>query len=329
MPRRAKSTGPALLLAALALAACTPPDDPFGSEPVLEPELFAPGAISTPYADEVAVTFTPDGREAYFTRGGGGRGAPPRRIYVSRFIEGAWTAAEPAPFSRAGDETPFLTADGGRLLFSSRRDMRLWGPVRGNGNLWMVERTPGGWSEPVPLPGEVNKPRVDEGRGAPERSESGPVLLEDGTLLYWTSEDADRGADLYMAERRGEAFVDPRPLRLNTSGAESHPALSPDGRYLVFQAFRDIDAVGEQDLYVSERTDYGWATPRVLPEPINSPDNDGYPSFSPDGRHFFFASERAPDRSWSIYHVETGALGLGIEGAGRANELRKAVAPDW
>jgi Tol biopolymer transport system component len=38
------------------------------------------------------------------------------------------------------------------------------------------------------------------------------------------------------------------------------------------------------------------------------------PSFSPDGRYFFFASERGPGRSWSIYYMymETGALGLGI-----------------
>src|SRR5690349_23742686 len=59
---------------------------------------------------------------------------------------------------------------------------------------------------------------------------------------------------------------------------------SPDGSFLVFQAFRDLDAIGEQDLYVSERTSYGWGTPRLLPEPINSDASDGYPSFSPEDR---------------------------------------------
>jgi hypothetical protein len=292
------------------MACVEPVDDPFGARPVVEPELFAPGVVSTPYEDELGITFGPDGREAFFARGGGGRGAPPRRIFVSRFEGGVWTPAEVAPFSTSWDETPFLTADGSRLLFSSRRQVPRWGPMLGDANLWLVERTAEGWSQPIPLPGAVNKPRVDEGRGAPERSESGPVLLEDGTLLYWTSEDPDWGADVYVAVRRDDAFVDPRPLRLNSRGSESHPALSPDGRYLVFQAFRDVNAVGEQDLYVSERTEYGWGAPRLLPEPINSSANDGYPSFSPEGRYFFFASERGGVGSWSIYYVEAGALGL-------------------
>ena len=65
---------------------------------------------------------------------------------------------------------------------------------------------------------------------------------------------------------------------------------------------------------MSERTDYGWSAPRLLAEPINSPFNEGYPSFSPDGRFFFFASDRGSRNGyWSIYYVDTDALGLGIE----------------
>jgi Tol biopolymer transport system component len=112
-----------------------------------------------------------------------------------------------------------------------------------------------------------------------------------------------------VADQIDGRFVNPRPLLLNSSGAESYPAVSPDGRVLVFQAYRDFTAVGEQDLYVSQRTEYGWSTPRLLPEPINSPGNDGYPSFSPDGRYLFFASDRqAPGGTWAIYYVGATAL---------------------
>jgi hypothetical protein len=306
-------TRSAWLLLLRALGPCEPPAQPFGEGPVPTPQLFAPGVISTPFEDEAGITFSPDAREAYFTRGGGGRGAPPRGIYVSRFEQDEWRPAEPASFSEAGDEAPFLTADGGALLFSSRRPVPGWGFMGADANLWMVERVEGGWSRPVPLPGEVNKPRVDEGRGAPSRSESGPVLLADGTLLYWTNQDSEWGNDLYAARRSGAAFVDPSPLHINSAGSESHAALSPDGRWLVFQAFRDIDAIGEEDLYLSERTAYGWGPPRLLPEPLNSPGSDGYPSFSPDGRWFLFASERGEDPSWSIYYVEVEAMGLEAE----------------
>jgi Tol biopolymer transport system component len=100
---------------------------------------------------------------------------------------------------------------------------------------------------------------------------------------------------------------------LNSPGSETNPAVSPDGRYLLFQAYRDIDAVGGEDLYVAERTDFGWGPARLLPEPINSPENDGYPRFSPDGRYLFFASDRAPGGSWSIYYVESSAAGFDVE----------------
>jgi dipeptidyl aminopeptidase/acylaminoacyl peptidase len=141
-------------------------------------------------------------------------------------------------------------------------------------------------------------------------SEAGPVLLADGTLLYSTYQDADWGNDLYMAQASERGFVDPRPLLINSPGSESHPALSPDGRFLIFHGMREMDAYGEEDLYVSERTEIGWGEPRLLPQPINSPTGDAYPSFSPDGRRFFFASERGLGGSWSIYYVDTAALGL-------------------
>jgi len=145
------------------------------------------------------------------------------------------------------------------------------------------------------------------------------VLLDDGTLLYWTNQDPEWGNDLYVADEEDGAFVNPRRLLLNSVLTETNPALSPDGRFLLFQANRDGSGVeGGDGLYVSARTDYGWSPPRPLPEPINSPSNEGYPSFSPDGRFFFFASDRrARSGSWSIYYVETAALGLEMMGGER------------
>ncbi|MEQ1857190.1 MAG: hypothetical protein ABL963_11995 [Longimicrobiales bacterium] len=298
-----------LLFAVAAAVACEPPPAPFGTEPVPTPVPFAP-EMSTPGVSEYGITFGPDGTEAYFTRQGGGRRGRPQ-IFVSRFMEDRWSRAEPAPFSTGWEDSPFLTPDGRRLLFSSRRDVPGWGPGRGNNNLWMVERTDSAWGAPRPLEGDVNRPRADDD-DAPARSEGGPVLLASGELLYWTSESAEWSSDLYVADQLDGRFVNPRPLRLNSTGAESYPAVSPDGQLLVFQSLRDFNAIGEQDLYLAERTEFGWSAPRLLPEPINSPTNDGYPSFSPDGRYFFFASDRrAPGGTWSIYYVESEALGVG------------------
>jgi len=296
-----------LSLATLASVACGADPEPFGTDSVPAPSRFAPEAIATGER-EYAITFGPDGTEAYFTRGGGGRGAPPPRILTTRFVEGAWTEAEPASFTQYGDETPSLSPGGTELYYSARRDPPWWGPGEPNNNLYFVRRTEqGGWSAPVPLAGEVNRPRLTD--DDPPHSESSPLLLPSGELLYSTTEDSEWGADLYVAEREGDEFTGPRPLRISSQGAETHPAVSPDGRWLVFQAFRQADGVGEQDLYASERAGPGWSAPRLLAEPINSPANDGYPSFSPDGRFLFFASDRAGGAgSWDIYYVDAEVL---------------------
>ena len=297
------------MMAVLVSACGEAAPSPFGAVPVPEPIPFAPER-SSPGMSEYGITFSPDGTEAYFVRQGGGRRGRPA-IFVSRFSDSVWARGEPAPFSTGWEEAPFLTRDGNRLLFSSRREVSGQELARGNNNLWVVERSPEGvWGTPRPLDGEVNKPRADD-EDAPAQSESGPVLLPGGELLYSTTADVEWGLDLYVAEEANGAYVNARPLSLNTTGTEASPAVSPDGRFLVFQAYRDLHAIGEQDLYVSERTEFGWSAPRVLPEPINSVASDGYPSFSPDGRYFFFASDRrAPGSSWTIYYVETSALGL-------------------
>jgi Tol biopolymer transport system component len=300
---------PLLLVPLLAVAACEPDGRPFGAEEVTEPTLFAPGVISTD-ANEYRITFSPDGREAYFTRSARTRRARPA-VFVSRVVGDAWSEPEPAEFSTGWEESPFMTSDGSRLFFSSRREVPGWGGGSGNANLWVVERGPDGWSEPVPLPGEVNKPRVSERRGAPARGESGAALLPDGTLLYSTQEEPDRAEDIYVADPLEGRFVNARPMLLNSSGLESSPAMSPDGRFLVFHGFRDVYARSD-DLFVSERTEYGWSDPRPLPEPINSPFDEAYASFSPDGRLLFFSSNRGRG-GMSIYYVGVEALGIADE----------------
>ncbi len=285
-------------------SACESPD-PFAGAPSQVPEVFAPGAVSTELR-EYGITFAPRGTEAYFTRRGR-RGQP--QIFVTRHVDGRWTEAAPARFARPGDEAPFVTAPGSRLLFTSRRPL----PESGDdgANLWEVRRTDQGWSDARPLAGAVNTPGTELERytlGA----ETGASLLPDGTLLYTLGTDPEWGSDLYVAEPDGDGgFSAPRPLLINSYGDEANAVMSPGGRYLIFQGYREASGVGEQDLYVAERTAYGWGEPHPLPEPLNSRGNDGYPAFSPDGRTFFFASDRhGRSGYYSVYFVQASALGL-------------------
>ena len=306
LPERDDAMRTLLALLVASSASCAPPPASWMETEFDEPEVFAPGVISTDLR-EYGITFSPDGQEAYFTR-------RPRRgpslIFASQWLDGAWSEPVPVPFGVERDEAPFMSEDGSLLLFSSRR--RMPGSWDRSEDIWLTRRQGDGWSDPEPLPGTVNQAggEVDD---FDVGMELGPALLPGGVLLYWTRVTPDWGSDIYVAEADGSgAFVDPRPLRLNSPGDEEYPVLSPDGRYLIFQGYRGADGYGDDDLYASERIEYGWSDPRPLPEPINSPDFEGYPRFSPDGRHFFFSSDRG-GRYEDIYVVSTEALGLDIQ----------------
>src|SRR5689334_25253343 len=82
-------------------------------------ELFAPAVISTRDYERDG-TFSPDGNTFYFTK----RTIWPyfSAICVSHFRHGRWTEPDVASFSgQYPDATPFISGDGSRLYFASRR----------------------------------------------------------------------------------------------------------------------------------------------------------------------------------------------------------------
>ena len=145
-----------------------------------------------------------------------------------------------------------------------------------------------------------------------------------GSLYFATAMDDDRGLDLFVSERVGAGFGVPRrlPGTVNSAGLETNPAISPDGRFLVFQGARRVRGPGDQDLWVSAWGPDGWGEARRLPEPVNTDANEGFPSFSPDGRFLFFASDRGGDVwAWSVYLIEVDAAGVeAVNGEGGGQE---------
>jgi ankyrin repeat protein len=83
------------------------------------PQVFAPGIVSAAGHFDLGITFTPDGKEVYFTqRKGEGRNA----IMVSRLEKDGWTAPEEAAFAKGYPAAePHVAPDGGKLYFGGRR----------------------------------------------------------------------------------------------------------------------------------------------------------------------------------------------------------------
>jgi len=294
---------PKKLLAALVVLACSggvacapPPDGaaPLGEFPALsgpylgqappgpQPQLFAPGIISTGLA-ELNSVFTPDGREFYYAVDIGLDWV----IMVTRQTDKGWSVPEAASFTRGHSGVDLcISADGQRLLFCSDRPLPGQGSTRGNMDLWAVERTADGtWSEPVNV-AAVNS----------EASEFYPTLTDDGTLYFVSRREGGLGgSDIYRARLVDGQYQEPENLGyvVNTPGNEGDTFVAPDGSYLILNSRGHDPGPDGGSLFVSYRGEDGeWSPPRNLGRVMTADRSDFCPMMSPDGKYFFFSSAR-------------------------------------
>ncbi|HEY7406299.1 MAG TPA: hypothetical protein VIB39_22420 [Candidatus Angelobacter sp.] len=301
----------AALASSAALHAQIMPNAPYDpGTRVMQPRVFAPGVISTDL-DESGGALSPDGKDFYFTVLAPYTTAPRfGMICVSHFKDGHWQKPETASFSgQYLDLAPRLSVDGSKLYFTSVR------PAPGSKvlryRIWVTERAGDKWSEPAPLPAPINE----------DTSHSVDASVSANGDLYFASDRGDPAHHLHIFRSLmvDGKFQGPEKLgsEINSEFTESAPAISPDGKVLVFASNaapedaerrrpQDLIAAGKpyprQDLYVSVNRNGQWTPARHLEHGINSFAEEVYPSFSPDGKFLFWGSER------SSFSIPTKAL---------------------
>jgi len=293
---------PASLLSLVLLVACSGPRGPEGAAgsggevfpelrgpylgqapPGLEPQLFAPGIVSSGLNTR-DVAMMPDGSELYFSVIVGQRPA----IMVTRQVDGRWTEPRVASFSgRYMDIEPCITPDGGRFLFLSNRP----GPDRPEKpgwayqDIWVMDRSGDGWSEPYPLGPPVNT----------EAPEYFPSVTIDGTL-YFTREGEDRESAIYRSRLIDGAYAEAERLgpEVNSGTARFNAFISPDETFIIVPILGREDSLGGVDYYVVFRNqDDSWSEPVNLGEKVNQDEGREWsPYVSPDGGCLFFMSSR-------------------------------------
>lgn len=310
--------GTMVLAGGIALAGCGQPEGVTGpaaeartARQAATAEVFAPGVISDA-REQWRITFTPDGGTAYFTTSD--FFFPITRqatIYVSHLEGGTWSTPQVAPFSGTySDIDPFLSPDGQRLYFSSIRPVD--GVMYGDIDLWMVERTAHGWSEPIHLGPEVNSPGADE--LYPSASADGTLYFASGPLFP----QPGRHFEIYSAEREGDGFAPRQPLGpgVNTQPVaggglqdawEFNPEISVDGKTLVFASLRP-GGYGLGDLYVSHLEHGEWSAARNLGPLVNTAADEYHPTLSRNRQDLYFVRRAFPVRG-NFYHIPTSALG--------------------
>jgi Tol biopolymer transport system component len=257
----------------------------------LTPEIFAPGIIST-QLDELAGSFSADGKSFCFVRRGAYTTSPPISIICfSDFRDGKWSHPEVASFSGMYlDGSPYFSPDGKRLYFGSKRPTES-NPKGRDWNIWFVEKVENGWSEPKEIGNPINGPQND----------TNPASAADGTLYFTSDRDSQSGYfHIYRARLTNGHYEQPEKLgpEINSGQAEINPYISADQKVLIFASYRkDALASGgnlyqRTDLYLSENRDGHWTQARHLEHGVNTAATEGNPTIS--GNWFYFTSERSP-----------------------------------
>ncbi len=216
----------------------------------------------------------PGGGTVVLTGSAAGRSGP--TVLVSRRMGDGWLPPAPALAFAGLAISPFVTADGKRLLFESN-----WREEAGreDTDLWIADWDGARGSNPRPM-------------GAPFDSvynEHSPSMSRAGTILFNSTRPGGLGRnDLYLARLIAGRYEAPRSLpAVNSPAQDAGAFLAPDESYLLFWSDRP-GGQGKDDLYIAFRSGEGWSAPANLGPEINSAEAETGPHVTSDGKDLVF-----------------------------------------
>ena len=209
-------------------------------------------------------------------------------LQVKRQNDGTWSSPQKLSFTGFSEMEPILSADNSKLFFSVLSNSRKYKPH----DIWYVNRENDGWGNPVKLNEYINT----------KKYEYFASMTLDGKM-YFTRE----GKGIFSAELTNNEFTNVQLLEpsINNLNFCTHPFVSPDGTYLIFDS-RERGGFGKADLYISFLENNHWGKPINLGEKINTSAIDFMPIVSPDGKYLFFCRKENNERDiyWVRFDVE-------------------------
>ena len=197
--------------------------------------------------------------------------------------------------SRRAEYSPVLAGDDySQLYFSSTRNQAKGDELSGitgtkNADIFFSQKDDKGkWSKPEPIESELNT-ELDEGACA---------FTPDSKTMYLTLCKTDpsypRFAQIATAQRSDASWSKATPLEItkDTLSTFAHPAVSPDGMWLYFVS--DMPGgMGGYDIWRIQMTSHGLIGLENLDAHINTPGNEMFPTFRPNG-DLYFSSDGHP-----------------------------------
>jgi hypothetical protein len=196
--------------------------------------------------------------------------------------------------SRYDDKNPCVTADGKRLIFTTRRpesaNARI--DVEGDGKYFesiyfcTVDSLTGAFGAATVIPGPLNTEAHDACTG----------VSPDGRQIFIYRNDADskesRGGNVFVSKALSGKWRKPEPLGkpINSTYWEGGACVSPDGKKYFFSSERP-GGRGNSDIWMAERKNKTeWNEPVNLGPEVNSEYDEAGMFLAPDGKTLFFCS---------------------------------------
>lgn len=216
--------------------------------------------------------------------------------------------------SRRSDYSPVLAgAEHDRLYLTSTRNEATGDDISGitgtkNADIFMAQKDEQGrWQRPQVIDTELNS-NADEGACC---------LSPDGLTMYLTSCQSDerypRFATIVTSRRSDATWNKPQPLPItrDTLSLYAHPAVSPDGQWLYFVS--DMPGgMGGKDLWRVRLTEAGLGGVENLGTPVNTPGDEMFPTFRPNGDLYFSSDGHEGMGGLDIYIAHPTASGWTI-----------------
>ena len=219
---------------------------------------------------------------------------------------------EPILTSRRSDFCPALLGDDSDMLyFTSTRNDAKGEEISGitgtkSADIFFSRKDDKGkWEQPEPAEGDLNS----------EYEEGTCCFSPDGKTMYLTvctyDSDYPRYAQIYTSARSDASWSKPQLLQISkdTLSSYAHPAVSPDGHWLYFTS----DMPGGQggfDLWRIALTDHGLGGVENVGYPINTPGDEMFPVFRPNGDLYFSSNGHVGMGGLDIFKGVCDSLGV-------------------
>ena len=208
--------------------------------------------------------------------------------------------------SRRAEYSPALAGDDSdQLYFSSTRNQAKGDELSGitgtkNADIFFSQKDDKGkWSKPEPIESDLNS----------EEDEGACTFSPDFKTMYLTICKTDpsypRYAQIATSQRSdaswGKATV--MDISKDTLSAFAHPCVSPDGMWLYFVSNMP-GGLGGYDIWRAELSTKGVVSIENVGEPINTPGDELFPTFRPNGDLYFSSNGHPGFGGLDIYYVE-------------------------